>query len=294
MSVQKYLPSAQFAVIVGALVVSGGLVFGAQYITKRPEGTSLSPGGQVITDNWQQTLDQIQANSGVSLPQTPSDQSVADLVAGAKSSNLTDSVAHTLLIKLADAKAQGLGNDMPTQDVLVAQALAQAGQASSTVYTAADVTTVAQTKDSLHTYGNAFMTINAAHQDANASVVLASVGYGLDYNDPKQLTKLPAAAADYQSLARALARLPVPKTLSPLHLQVVNDLSAMSSAVLDMDAVLTDPLRGLRGLQEFNSLADEANRVLTTLAGEFNKNGILFTKDEPGASWSAFLSATSQ
>ena len=58
-----------------------------------------------------------------------------------------------------------------------------------------------------------------------------------------------------------------------------------------MQQVLGDPVRGLSAVQKYQSLTDEATRVLTTIAGTLNKDGILFTKDEPGSAWSAFLAA---
>jgi hypothetical protein len=36
-------------------------------------------------------------------------------------------------------------------------------------------------------------------------------------------------------------------------------------------------------------LLDEATRVLTNIASTLNKDGVLFTEDEPGSAWSAFL-----
>lgn len=300
MSIASYLPSSKFAVMVGALVLSGSLVLGAQAVTHRPQGSfaQVQPADQtsaVSTDpNWQQTLDEIQASSGVSLPKTPDPQSVNALVASAKTDNLTDTVGRTLFIKLTDAKAQGLGGDAPTQDALIAQALAAAGTNSTPAYTMADLTLVPQSKATLHAYGNDFMSANFSHPDASAWAVMLAVGYAVDYGDPAKLAPLPAAAKAYGALAKDLAAIPVPDTLAPLHVKVINDFLAMRAAIADMQTVLSDPLRGMRGVQQFTSSSDEASRVLTTLSGTFGTNGILFTKDEPGAEWSAFVSSISQ
>ncbi len=291
MRARQYLPSAQFALVVASIALAGGLIAGAQYVTRRPAAPTLAATQtSAAAQDWRATLEEIQANSGVSLPQTPSPGSVAQLIAGAQSGNLTDSVGKTLLVKLTNAKAQGLGDDIPTQDQLVSQALAEINSATSTVYTKADLTVVPQTKDSLHTYGNRVMAIFAPHPRAQAGAVLMALGYAVDYRDASKLQPLADAQTDYAALADDLASLPVPETLEPLHLQAVNDLADMAAAIRDMRTVLSDPLRGLSGLQRFNALADEATRVLTTIAGAFGKNGILFTKDEPGASWSAFVS----
>jgi hypothetical protein len=55
--------------------------------------------------------------------------------------------------------------------------------------------------------------------------------------------------------------------------------------------VVNDPLRGLQGLQVYQSAAGISVKVFTNIAQALNKNGILFKKDEPGAAWAALLSA---
>lgn len=295
MSVRQYLPSAQFATLVGALVLSAGLVYAAQYVTGRPQGAQLT----TATNNkvpsqadWQETLEQIQLNSGISLPEAPDQTVVDNLIAGVQSDNVTDSVARSLFIKLTDAKAQGLGNDIPTQEQLVAEAAAALKEKPATIYTRADLTSVAQNNDSLRTYGNKVMSTFALHTKANARTVLLAVGQAVDYHDSKYLDGLSAAQADYTALAAGLATVPVPSTLVPFHLQLVNDMAQMGSAAGNLRFIISDPLRGLTGLGNFEGAGDEAARVLTTIAGALRKGGILFSKDEPGASWSAFVSGT--
>jgi hypothetical protein len=295
MSVRQYLPSAQFATLVGALALSAGLVYAAQYVTGRPQGAQLTAAttNKVPSQaDWQQTLDEIQLNSGISLPDTPDQSVIDDLVAGVQSSNVTDSVARSLVIKLTNAKAQGLGNDIPTQEQLIAEATAALDTDQAPVYTKADLTSVAQTNDSLRLYGNKTMSTFARHTNAKASTVLLAVGQAVDYSDSKYLTGLSVVQADYVALAADLAVVPVPSTLVPLHLQLVNDIARMASAVGNLRFIVSDPLRGLTGLGNFEGVGDEATRVLTTIAGTLRKGGILFSKDEPGASWSAFVSGT--
>ncbi|HEY6020220.1 MAG TPA: hypothetical protein VIY48_10050 [Candidatus Paceibacterota bacterium] len=295
MEVRRYLPSAQFLTMVGALGLSAGLVIAAEHVTKpAPTTAQLTPASNVPSQaDWQRTLDDIQANAGVSLPDAPDQATVGKLVAGVQNSNLTDSVARSLFIKLTDAKAQGLGDDIPTQQQLVADATASLNaQATTSAFTKADLSSVAQNNDSLRAYGNKVMALFAQHSKANASAVLVAAGQAVDYNDPKYLSTLPANEADYQALAQDLATVPVPATLVPLQVQLVNDLMTMGNAVGNMRALVSDPLRGLVGLQTFQSTSNEAARVLTTIANTLSKGGILFSKDEPGASWSVFLSGT--
>src|SRR6185437_14253783 len=79
----------------------------------------------VDSADWQQTLADIEAQSGVSIPQAPDENKLAVLLDAAKSPSITDTVARTLFISLSSASSQGLGSDFPTQDQLIAQALSQ-------------------------------------------------------------------------------------------------------------------------------------------------------------------------
>jgi len=296
MSFRDYLPSAKFAVMVGALALSGGLVAAAQYVTQNNNaGSQLAATTQdaqaAQAADWQQALRDVEAQSGIRAPEAPGQDTVSALLTAAQSSNLTTQVGRTLLINLSSANAQGLGNDTPTQDQLVAQATAQINAAaSSVVYTTADLTVTDQTNASLRAYGNAVMAVLNAHPEASAEQTYLAVGTASDSQSPAALAQLKIIGAAYRAIADGLIQVPVPKTLSPLHLQLANDFAAMAAGYPDMETVLTDPLRGLAGLQRYTSLLDEAQRVLTSIAQQLSKDGILFSKDEPGNSWNAFLS----
>lgn len=297
MRLQTYLPSVKFAVMVGAVLLSGGLVVAAQYITRPPQSTAQLAESDAEVQaaqaaSWQKALQEVETNSGITAPQAPSPDTVGTLLTAAQSANLTTQVGRTLLVNLSSANSQGLGNDIPTQDQLIAQAAAQINaQTSAPAYATADLTQVAQTSQSLHAYGNAVMAVLGSHPEASAQNTYVAVGTATDSQSPAALAQLKVIAAGYAAIAADLARVPIPKTLVPLHLQLINDFAAMAAAYPDMAAMLADPLRGLSGVQRYASLLDEAQRVLTSLAELLSKDGILFSKDEPGAPWSAFLSS---
>ncbi|MBI2004669.1 hypothetical protein HYS79_00730 [Patescibacteria group bacterium] len=294
MSIREYLPSAQFAFMVGAVALSAGLVFAADYLTGRDAGKA--PGGVAVSttnqagDNWLTTLHDIQAQSSAGLPQSPNKDSVLNLLGAAQSENLTNTIGRSLFIKLSDAKAQGLGDDIPTQDALIADALSQVSQnRGAGVYTAADLNPISTTPDTLHAYGNAVIAVVQNRPKASYVDTLIAVGRATDSNDPAPLAPLAAIGAEYQAIADELAALLVPQTLAPLHLQVVNNFARMAETYPDMAAVIGDPLRGLSGIQLYQSLVQETERVLTNIAQQLAKNAILFDKSEPGAAWSALL-----
>lgn len=292
MSLSQYLPSSHFATIAASIGLAAVLVVGAQYLTAPAQNSAqvVSANQPALPDDWQAALEQIQATAP-GLPEAPNPDAVAELLGTAQSSNVTDTVARSLLINLTDASAQGMGSDIPTQEKLIADAQARIPGAEAAVYASADLTVVPPSKESLHTWGNRTMGAFAAHPDASVAKTYEAISQAIEQADSSALGSLRTIAKGYAALAQELADTPVPQTLAPLHLQMVNNLARMAYAGDEMGYTFSDPLRGLTGLQTYQSALDEAARVLTTLAEQLNKNGILFSKDEAGAQWSAFLTS---
>lgn len=292
MSIGEYLPSSRFVTIAASLLVATAMAVGAQYLTGAPGSGTVQVANQPAPDpNWQQTLEEIQLESGISAPQPPSPEVVNAFLAEAKDDNLTSSIGRTLLVNLSAANAEGLGSDAPTQDSIVEAAAVQVGAGIVRPYSTNEVNVVPQNKDSLYIYGNQLITTLRLYPAANSGETLYAFGAALDYQDASRLGPVRAAQEGYKSLAAALMQMPVPETLAPLHVQVANNLAMMGSASAEMATVLSDPLRGLGGLQVFRSSEDESVRLLTAIAGIFNNNGILFSKDDPGSAWSAFVAS---
>lgn len=290
--IAQYLPSGRFVYMAASLLAATGLIFGAQYISKPHTGSiSSAPQNSVSDPNWEETLQEAQLNAGVSAPAAPSASTVNSFLEEATSDNLTTTIGRTLLVNLSAANAQGLGTDIPTQDSLVESAAAQVGAGIKKPYTVSQVITVPQNTESLKIYGNQFIEILLSYPGTNAGEILFAFGETLDYNDPSKLGPVKTAKTAYQNLATGLMQIPVPETLAPLHVQVANNLAVMGSATGEMTTVLTDPLRGLGGLHNFQTASDEASRLLTVIAGTFKNNGIIFNEDEPGATWNVFVAS---
>lgn len=294
MDLRAYLPSTKFIVMVGSLALSAGLVVGAQYITRSHEGPSLATtdAPEQAAGDWQASLNDVVAQTGIEAPQAPDPATLDSMLAQAHSKNLTTDVGRSLLLNLSSYTAQGLGPDQPTQEALVAQATAQINaSASSTAYTSGDLVIVPTGQAALKAYGNAAMRALAAHPDASITATYQALGRAADTGDPSALDPLGDIGNAYAAIAHDLLSVPVPQTLAPLQLTLVNDYAAMAAAYPDMQTLLSDPLRGMAAVQRYVALTDEAARLLTSIAQALNKNGILFTKDEPGSNWSGLLSS---
>ena len=290
MSVRTYLPSAQFLVIASALAVSGGVVAAAQYFTAshNAQATLSSAGAGAASGAWKQSLADIQAQSGVDLPDAPNEGTIETLLDQAQSTNLTDSIGRQLLVKLTAAGVQGLGSDIPTQDSIIAEAAAQINS-SPADHAPVELILVDANEETLRAYGNAVMATVAGHPKASINDTLRIVAAATDTKDAAKLEGLASIGREYKAIATELAAIPVPKTLSPLHGQVVQDLGIIADTYPQMQKIVDDPLRGLAALQKYQSLMSEEGRVFINIAEALNKGGILFSKDEPGSAWSVFL-----
>lgn len=292
MNVVSYLPSQQFSVTVVSIALAGGIILGAKYATTpKPDSAELLAALPTQpTGDWKSNFDEVQATAP-GLPPAPNEDTVATLMKAATSDNLTDTVARTLFVSLSSASAQGLGADVPTQEKIVAMATQTAAPPQAKrIYTQNDLTLTEDTTQTQKTYGNAVMVVLGKHTSATSDAVLLAVSLAVDNNDPKELTALIHIQAEYEKLVTELAAVPVPKTLAPLYVQVLNSLGAAAASVGDLQKIISDPLRGLQALKQYQSKLGEVGRVFTSIAEMLNKNGILFSKDEPGAAWSVFIS----
>ena len=287
----QILPSMHFSAIAGSIVLSGGLIVGAQYLTSprgAPAQLATAPAGQLGTD-WKAELDEIQAQAP-GLPDAPSTDTVSSLLDAAKSANYTDTAARSLLINLANAQAQGLGSDIPTQEKLIAEATSLVPAATpKKVYTAQDVAVVPASKDAEKAYGNQIMLVLGRHTGATSQATLYAVAKATDNNDASALAPLQNIQGEYGALVEEIADVPTPATFVPLHVQILNSLALTAATFDDTRLVLTDPLRGLQGVQQYQLQLGAVGRVFTAVAQILDKNGILFNKDEPGAAWSVFI-----
>lgn len=296
MNIGRYAPSAQFTVITLSLLVSATLVYAAERFA-HPSSSSASvsavstPSQASDAAGWEAALYAIQANNASTSLSAPNPATVEQMLASAQSNNITDTVGKTLLINLSSSKSQGLGSDIPTQDQIIAAAQAQIqNQGSVKLYTQAQLNVVADSNASLHAYGNNLLQVFTMHPQASQADTFTAIGNAVDTSSKQELQKLIPIQAGYAAVAADLVALPVPKTLAPLHLLVVNDFVRIAASYDDMAQMLADPLRGIVGFQTYQSSLNEVGRVFTSIAQDLSKDGILFSKDEPGSAWSAIPS----
>lgn len=251
MAVSQYLPSSKFVVTVVSFGVASSLIYSAYAFTAPPQSTAQleSTAPATATDDWQVMLDEIQAESAfAALPEPLSAETVASFLDEAQTSNLTETIGRTLLVNLSNAKSQGLGDDIPTQEQIILNATtAFPAPARAKTYTTQDIVLAPDSPAAKKAYGNGVMQVLKAHPGASASVTLSAMARATDNNSPKELEALTYVESEYAAIVNELALVPVPQTLAPLHLQLLNSLGIITATFTDMRVVLTDPLRGTAG-----------------------------------------------
>lgn len=298
MNPRPYLPSAQFSFIVLSLLVASGLVYAAQTLTNPTSPAAIASAAPTTTSaaadhsGWEASLASIQAGEGSSsLPAAPDENSIDALKQSAATSNLTETLGRTLLINLTNAQSQGMGGDTPTQNSIITDALNQIALPSpNIIYTANDLSTVADSANSFRNYGDAVVSVLQKHPSASVGETLTIISAEIN-GDPSKLPQLELIAKEYRALAKDLAATPVPQSLAANHLQIMNDFEQMGETYPAMEAIQKDPAQGLLGLQQFNALQSDAQNMFINVAQAFNKNGILFNKkDDPQGLWASLLS----
>ncbi len=295
MDARTYLPSRQFILIAASLVLSIGLVFLADYTTKpHPIAqVGVDTNTSVSATNWEASLTAVQGTSDASTTDASNDQSNLDgLIQAAKSGNLTDAVSRGLLANLITMKSQGLGDDIPTQEKLVRTAVSQVDAvAPEKTYTVADLTLADNSSANLHAYGNATMDIFIKNSDQEFAKTLLIMNAATDGTGSDKLPLLGTIQKKYVLLATKLAATPVPKTLEPFHLELINDYAKMAATYDGMENIAGDPLGAFAALQQYRTISQDAGQMFINIAQALNKNDILFTTDEPGNTWSLLLQA---
>lgn len=91
----------------------------------------------------------------------------------------------------------------------------------------------------------------------------------------------------YANTAQKLAQIPIPKTLSDIHINIVNNYSIVSRAVEAFKDDF-DPAKKTVAIGAYQNATVNQNQSLAIIATYLRQNGILFTSDQVGDYWNNF------
>lgn len=139
------------------------------------------------------------------------------------------------------------------------------------------ITKSAEPKDQEDYYitaGNLFETYKNAGVGSELEVagVMASTGNIEDNQNQSSLLKISEA---YQEFAQKLLLVPVPKSLTEYHLQIINSANNTGVAVLNMSKMMTDPVTGISGISQYEKYSEDLITSVNDLEAFLTTNGII-------------------
>lgn len=114
-------------------------------------------------------------------------------------------------------------------------------------------------------YSEKISSLMQAFNSAHTVNELTLVSDALAANDAKKLTGLTAIVTAYANLDKNLLAVKTPSAIAPLHLRLVQSYSNIGATITGMQAMFSDPIRGLAALTQYKKEIS----ALETLAGEY-------------------------
>lgn len=216
---------------------------------------------------------------------------IAPMVAGASTSKTSSYTPPTTLTgKFSIAffqdymKGKAMGRDYSDPSQFIGKAVtAIQDNTKSVKHTRLELTIVPTTPESMHTYGNEFVSMLERTASHEQNVPEALLQKALTQNDPSFLEKLAPFEDMYESSLVEAISMPVPEALVEEHLAFMNATEALLLNIHSMRIALEDPLFTLGRLRSFEPAKEELTNALKSMYTMFKSEGVTFEKTEPGS-----------
>lgn len=106
------------------------------------------------------------------------------------------------------------------------------------------------------TYNNNFSKLVTKYADADIGSELTFVIQGISNKDPQALYAAKTVADAYLSFGEELLTIPVPRSISTIHLSMANNYQKMGEITQDLTKTLTDPLLGMKAIVNYKKYSD--------------------------------------
>lgn len=224
-----------------------------------------------------------------SLADEASEKFLAELLASASSTNLTDNLSQTIFARYVAARGKGSSGDIQTQSAVVREAVANAETSyRGTIYMPATFTVVAKNPTTVRAFANGSMQAMLNHPSANFMLAMQIFGEGME-GSKTAASRLRAIGAEYRAIAREMATVPVPAEYLNQYVLAVNALEVAGGAFEDMAYIGEDPILAVAGLQNYDRMISGGAGIFVKLAQEIARTGLVFSAKEPGRVWNDFV-----
>ncbi len=236
--------------------VNGGGFFGGKVSFDTKDGESAQ------NDSWKGSLKIVPQNSPSKL------LGARDLETRTVATTTTSLLAYEMLYDYASAQLER--GDTPLSDIeaeALAQVLSEKVSSSDAIkqYTDKDFVLVTTSTSTLETYRKEATAILNSFAQQKGADELYLVNLAIYSKDPSKLAPLTTNISNLQKLLKGLLALKVPNQASVFHVSLVQGYANILSGVIDMQQILDDPVRGMRGLAKYINGAGLIDSAIATL-----------------------------
>jgi len=170
-----------------------------------------------------------------------------------------------------------------TQDIV--NSINEKGKNLPDTYALSQIKTISETNESLTTYGNAVGGIlkNSEETLKEGNTAVLILARGLKANDSSVFNEMDSLIQENKTRATALLKLSVPKYTASLHLALINSVENVAFAMGNLKFVISDPVRGLTGMQQYKTAVQEMETAREKVRGHLENSGIIFSQSDTGS-----------
>lgn len=232
------------------------------------------------------------AGDKVSIPENPnwqdelgvvgSDTSLLQENSTTTEETTTDVMSRTLMANYL-AMRQNNSLDNTSAQKLIDQTLAYVENTGGQTITASQLNVVADNgRISVAEYGDNLGNILKNNKPKDTKNEIEIIKAALSSEDSSKMDDLNSIITVYEKIAYALIKMPVPKTFVKAHLDVVNSIMGITSALKQMKIMFTDPIKGLSAMQTYQQSAILFAQVIGAINEYIKQNNIVYKQNSGG------------
>jgi hypothetical protein len=275
------LPSKKIVsvfILTAALVVSIIIAFGRDKGSQVINVASNLVTGDKISipenPNWQNELGGVSANTANTKTETDTPTKAT----------VTDVVSQTLIENYLALKQNDKLNSASAQK-LVDQTVNYVNQINS------QVTKISESqlniipdngKQSITDYGENLGNILKNNKPKEIKNEVEIINAAIKSKEQSKLNELDSIITVYEKTANELTKMPVPKTFVKAHLDIINGVKNMATALKEAKTILADPLKGLASIQLYKAGVTTFTQALKAASIFIYQNKIIYKQNSGG------------
>ncbi|MEK7634898.1 MAG: hypothetical protein AAB446_00455 [Patescibacteria group bacterium] len=175
--------------------------------------------------------------------------------------------------------------DSTSAQKLIDQTILYVGQASSpgTKIARSDLKIIPDNgSQSITSYGENLGNIARTKSPAEINKDVALIVALLKSDDQSKLKELDTVITGYKNIVNTLLKMPVPETFVKAHLDIINGTNDMTSALMTVKNVSTDPLKAITSLQLYQTGLTTLTQATSAVITFIKQNNIIYKQGSGG------------